>query len=600
MRTAFAISALSFEGSEVAGVRRFRGSAGPRIAGIPARRSRQLAAVLALAAVLVAGCTTPLPSATPPQTDPLEAKIAQFAPVEISADTAALPPNEQQALAAMVKAAQLVDGLFLEQVWAGNPSVLTTLAGDRSAAGRARLHYFLINKGPWDRLDHNKAFVTGAASALLPPAKPPQANFYPADASKDEIEKWIAGLTGEARAQATGFFSVVRRGLNGKLMTVPYSVEYQNTLAQAAGYLREAADRTSQPTLKKYLAARADAFLSNDYFASDMAWMELDASLEPTIGPYETYEDEWFGYKAAFEAFIAVRDDGETQKLAAFGSELQGLENALPIDPVYRNPKLGALAPIRVVNVVFSAGDGNRGVQTAAFNLPNDDRVIREKGSKRVMLKNMQEAKFAKVLVPIAGVALGAADRSHVTFGAFFTHILMHELMHGLGPHQVRGTHEAVRLALKDTYAAIEEAKADIAGLWALQQLADRGKVSADIGQAMYRTFLASAFRSIRFGVSEAHGKGIALQLNYLLDHGAVVVNGDGTFSVVDAKIRDAVSGLTHDLMMLEAEGHYAGARDLLSKMVVVRPEVQRVLDKLKDVPVDIEPQFARASGPAK
>jgi hypothetical protein len=416
----------------------------------------------------------------------------------------------------------LIDGLFLEQVWAANPSVLTALSGDRSAAGRAQLHYFLINKGPWDRLDHNKPFVTGPAAALLPPAKPPQANFYPADASKEEIEKWIGGLTGDARAQATGFFSVVRRGPGGKLVTVPYSVEYQNVLSQAAVYLREAADRTSQPTLKKYLSARADAFLSNDYFASDMAWMELDASLEPTIGPYETYEDEWFGYKAAFEAFVAVRDDGETRKLTTFSGELQGLENALPIDAAYRNPKLGALAPIRVVNVVFTAGDGNRGVQTAAFNLPNDDRVIKEKGSKRVMLKNVQQAKFDKVLIPISGVALGAADRAHVTFDAFFTHILMHELMHGLGPHQVRGTNQAprsdsgqaVRLALKDTYSAIEEAKADISGLWALQQLVDKHSISADIGQAMYVTFLASAFRSIRFGVTEAHGRGIALQIN--------------------------------------------------------------------------------------
>jgi hypothetical protein len=547
--------------------------------------------------LLVAGCTTPPPSAAPPPPDPLDGKIAQFAPVEISADTAALPPTEQQALAALVKAAELVDGLFLEQVWAGNPSVLTALASDRSVAGRAQLHYFLINKGPWDRLDHYRPFVTGPALALLPPAKPPQANFYPADVAKEDVEKWIGGLTGEAHAQATGFFSV---GPNGKLMTVPYSVEYQNTLSQAAAYLRAAAERTSQPTLKTYLVTRADAFLSNDYFASDMAWMELDATLEPTIGPYETYEDEWFGYKAAFEAFITVRDEGETRKLTAFGGELQALENALPIDPAYRNPKLGALAPIRVVNVVFAAGDGNRGVQTAAFNLPNDDRVIKAKGSKRVMLKNMQQAKFAKVLIPISGVALGAADRARVTFDAFFTHILMHELMHGLGPHEVRGTKQAVRLALKDTYAAVEEAKADIAGLWALQQLVDKGAISSEIGQAMYRTFLASAFRSIRFGVSEAHGKGIALQINFLLDHGAVVVNGDGTFSVVDAKVREAVSGLTHELMTLEAEGNYGGAQDLLKKMVVVRPEVQRVLDRLTDVPVDIEPHFALAGAAAK
>ena len=376
---------------------------------------------------------------------------------------------------------------------------------------------------------------------------------------------------------------------------MPYNVEYRNVLVPLAEHLRKAANLTQQPTLKKFLELRAAAFLSNDYFASDMAWMELDATVEPTIGPYETYEDEWFGYKAGFEAFITLKDDAETKKLDVFGSRLQELENALPIDAALRNPKIGALAPMRVVNVVFSGGDGNRGVQTAAFNLPNDDRVIREKGSKRVMLKNVQEAKFSKVLVPIAGIALAPSDRDSVRFDAFFTHILMHELMHGLGPHQVKGTTNAVRLALKDTYAAIEEAKADISGLWALQQLADKGVVSADIAKTMHTTFLASVFRSIRFGLGEAHGKGIALQINYLLDTGAVVVGTDGTFAIVPGKIRDAVAGLTTELMNLQANGDYAAAQEFLKRMVTVRPEVQRVLDKLKDIPVDIEPNFTGA-----
>ncbi|HXT30021.1 MAG TPA: hypothetical protein VN716_12095, partial [Vicinamibacterales bacterium] len=283
-------------------------------------------------------------------------------------------------------------------------------------------------------------------------------------------------------------------------------------------------------------------------------------------------------------------------KLSVFSSELQGLENALPIDPKLRNRKLGALAPIRVVNVVFTAGDGNRGVQTAAFNLPNDDRVIKEKGSKRVMLKNVQDAKFQKVLVPISGVALGAADRGKVSFDAFFTHILMHELMHGLGPHQVSPGGQAVRLALKDTYSAIEEAKADISGLWALQQLADKGVVAAPIAQSMYATFLASAFRSIRFGVNEAHGRGIAIQVNYLLDAGAFKVRQDGTFTVDSAKIGDAVTALTREILTLQAEGSYTKAKDMLDRLGVVRPEVQKVLDKLAGIPVDIEPKFTTAA----
>ncbi|HXT71912.1 MAG TPA: hypothetical protein VN700_19315 [Vicinamibacterales bacterium] len=534
----------------------------------------------------------PPPPAAAPAVSALDQQIARFAPVDISAPIDGLPANEADALRHIIAAARVMDDLFLNQVWSGNAVLQKRLEADTAATGKSELHNFLINKGPWSRLDHNAVFVRPEFNV---PAKPEQANFYPADATRDEVDKWVGTLKGPAHEAATGFFTVVKRGADGKLTTVPYSTEYQKPLAEAAAHLREAAKLTTQPKLKKFLELRAAAFESNDYFASDMAWMELDASIEPTIGPYETYEDEWFGYKAAFEAFVTLKDDAETRKLGMFSSELQGLENALPLDAKYRNKKLGALAPIRVVNVVFSAGDGNRGVQTAAFNLPNDDRVIKEKGSKRVMLKNVQDAKFQKVLVPIGGVALGAADRARVSFDAFFTHILMHELMHGLGPHQVTPGGRAVRLALKDTYSAIEEAKADISGLWALQQLADKGVVSKQIADTMYTTFLASAFRSIRFGITEAHGKGIALQLNYLIDAGAFIVNSDGTFAVVDAKIRQAVADLTRDLMMLQATGDYAGAQALLKKMVVIRPEVQRILDKLKDVPVDIEPNFVTA-----
>lgn len=512
----------------------------------------------------------------------------------MTADLSGLPDNERQALAKIVEAAQLFDGVFLEQVWADNASMLARLAADHSPQGQALLHYFLINKGPWDRVDHQKPFVPGA------PPKPEMGNHYPADSTKAEVDKWISGLPADKKAEATGFFSVIRRGADGKLINVPYNVAYQNTLLAVSAKLKEAAALTTQPTLKKFLELRAAAFLSNDYFASDMAWMELDATIEPTLGPYETYEDEWFGYKAGFEAFIAVRDDAETKKLSTFGAQLQGLEDALPIDPKFRNPKIGGLAPLRVVNSVFSSGDGNRGVQTTAYNLPNDDRVIKEKGSKRVMLKNVQEAKFKNVLLPIAKIALAPADAAKVSFDAFFTHTVMHELMHGLGPHQVMdllpGTAnkigDAVRHALTDNYAAIEEAKADISGLWALQQLADKGVVSKDVADTMYTTFLASAFRSIRFGVTEAHGKGVALQVNFLLDAGAFKVNTDGTFAVVTDKVRQAVADLTRDLMQLEATGNYDMAKTKLASAMTIRPEVQRVLDKLKDVPVDIEPIF--------
>jgi hypothetical protein len=399
------------------------------------------------------------------------------------------------------------------------------------------------------------------------------------------------------RTRATGFFTTIRRAPGGGLVAVPYSTEYQGELALAATHLREAAKLTTQPTLKAYLESRAAAFISNDYYDSDVKWMELDASIEPTIGPYEVYEDEWFNYKAAFEAFITIKDQTESDKLRKFAGSLQEIENNLPIDPQYRNPKLGALAPIAVVNTVFSAGDANRGVQTAAFNLPNDERVIREKGSKRVMLKNNQDAKFSKVLVPISRVALTAADQANLAFDAFFTHILMHELMHGLGPHgiTVGGRATTVRQELKDTYSAIEEAKADVSGLFALQFLVDKGQLDKNFERTMYTTFMASAFRSIRFGINEAHGRGQAIQLNYLLDKGGFKVNADGTFAVDPAKIKDAVVALTRDIMTLQAEGAYAKARTMIDTLGVIRPETKRVLDRLTDVPVDIEPRFTTA-----
>jgi len=511
-----------------------------------------------------------------------------FAPVEIGADLSALPNAERRALAHIVDAARVMDGIFLEQVWAGNPSMLLALMNDDGPTGQATLDFFVLNKGPWSRIEENRRFVAGA------PAKPGGGNFYPAGATKDEVAAWFDQLDGAARADATGFFTTIRRGVDGGFTAVPYSVEYQGPLAVAAEHLRAAARATTQRSLRRYLETRAAAFESNAYYDSDVAWMELDSTIEPTIGPYEVYEDEWFNYKTSFEAFVTLRDDAETGNLARFGDHLQSLEDALPIDPRYRNTALGTLAPIRVVNVVFTAGEANSGVQTAAFNLPNDERVIREKGSKRVMLKNVQEAKFQTVLTPISTVVLPANAQTEVSFEAFFTHILMHELMHGLGPSTItaEGRETTVRQELRETYSTIEEAKADISGLWALHQLIDRGMVDRSLERSMYTTFLASTFRSIRFGINEAHGRGVAIQLNTFLDAGAVKVDADGRFAVDHSRIRDAVTALTGELMTVQATGDFEAAERILETRGVVRPEVQLVLDRLRDIPIDIQPRF--------
>jgi peptidase M49-like protein len=329
-----------------------------------------------------------------------------------------------------------------------------------------------------------------------------------------------------------------------------------------------------------------------------VAWMELKGNIEPTFGPYEVYEDELFNYKAAFEAFITVRDESESAKLQKFAGLLQDVEDHLPIDSKHRNPKLGALAPIVVVNEIFAAGDANRGVQTAAFNLPNDERVTREKGAKRVMLKNVQDAKFARTLVPISKIMLSPADQKDVSFDAFFTHIVVHELMHGLGPHNISvgGRATTVRQQLKDTYSFMEEAKADISALFAIQHMIDKSVLSKTLEQTLYTTYLASAFRSIRFGVTEAHGKGIAVQLNFLLESGGFDQKADGTFAVNPSKIKDGVTDLTRTLMTIQAEGDYEKAKALGDRLGVVRPPIQRALDKLAAIPVDIEPRFTTAA----
>jgi hypothetical protein len=549
---------------------------------------------VAIAFVLIVGLMRMLTAQKEPAGDAdLARKIARFAPTTLTADTSKLTAKDRQALDKIIAAAKLLDPLFLRQVWTGNAALEKKLQADKTAVGRQRLHYFYINDGPWSRLDDKEPFIEG-----VPKEKPVGASYYPEDITKDEFNSWLQELSDADKQKATGFFHLIRRGPDRKLTIVPYSVAYKEHLAPAAALLREAAALTTNATLKNFLNKRADAFGSDDYYESDVAWMDLDSPIDVTIGPYETYEDELFSYKAAFESYVTLRDDAETAKLAKFSGHLQELENNLPIDPRYRNPKLGAASPIRVVNEVFASGEGNSGVQTAAFNLPNDERVVKEKGSKRVMLKNVQDAKFNKTLIPISKVVLDPAEQPALAFESFFTHILCHELMHGLGPHNITagGQETTVRKQLKELYSAIEEAKADMTGLWALQFMIDRGIIDKGMERTLYTTYLASMFRSVRFGITEAHGRGVAMQFNYLTDEGAIKFNeAKGTFSVDHSKIKEGVTKLTHDLLTLEAEGSYDKAKAMLDKFAVIRPPMQQALDKLKDVPVDIEPVFPLA-----
>lgn len=529
-----------------------------------------------------------------PGLDQLDAMMARFAPTDLRVQTDTLPEGDRKALVKLIEASHLIDDIFLQQLWSGNEALYAKLKRDKTPLGQARLRYFWLNKGPWSDLDEHKAFLPG-----VPPRKLPGANFYPEDMTKAEFEKWVGGLSKEDRATAEGFFTVIRRDGKGGLKQIPYSTEYRPDLERAAHLLREAAALTPNASLKRFLTLRADAFLSNDYYASDVAWMDLDAPLDITIGPYETYNDEIFGYKAAFEVYVNLRDEAETEKLRFFADHLQEVENNLPMDPRYRNPKLGSQAPIRVVNEVYAGGDGNHGVQTAAYNLPNDERVVMEKGSKRVMLRNVQEAKFNLILTPIAKRLLPERSQGDLSFDAFFTHILAHELSHGIGPQQIEvaGRKTTVRSELKNLYSAIEEAKADVTGLFMLQHLYDRQLVKGgpEAERKLYTTYLASAFRSLRFGVLEAHGKGMAVQFNWLLDQGGFVANADGTYAVNFMQIKNAVRELDHELLTIEATGDYARAQRLLSEKGVIRPEMAKTLASLAHIPTDIAPQFVTA-----
>eukprot|EP01133_Synstelium_polycarpum_P015777 gene15777-18753_t len=558
---------------------------------------------LLMAAAVGSACAAPQ-AATPATAAQLTAMSARYAPVALTADTTHLSAGDRQAIAKLVEAAKLVDVLQLRQRWSGNEALWAALKKDKSALGQARLNYFWINKGPWSVLDAHASFMPATYAGIAIPAHKPEAgNFYPQGATKASVEAWMNGLSPEDKQQAQWFFTTIRAGKDGKYQTVKYSDEYKVELKQLAKLLDEAAAATDNASLKKFLTLRAKAFLDNDYLPSDFAWMDLDAPVDITIGPYETYNDELFGYKAAFEAYVNIRDQAETQKLNFFAKHMQELEDNLPLDARYRNPKVGALAPMVVVNQVYGAGDGNMAVQTAAYNLPNDERIISARGSKRVMLKNVQEAKFKATLTPISKLVLTPEAQQDVDFNSFFTHILAHEIMHGLGPHAttVEGKASTPRQDLKEAYSTIEEAKADITGLFALRYMMDKGQLNDTLGQGeaaerkLYNTFLASGFRTLHFGLTDSHARGMAIQMNYILDKGGFVSLGDGKFGVDFGKIKQAVIDLDREFLTIEATGDYARAKDLMTKYVVIRPEVQVALDKMKAVPNDIRPEFVTA-----
>ena len=517
----------------------------------------------------------------------LNEKIAKFVPVEIKYDENLLSDREKVVLEKLYRASKIIDEIFLEQVYSKNDQIKAELLIENSEKAKLQLELFNIMAGPFDRLEDDKPFI-GTDK------KPLGANFYPEDMTKEEFEKFVKDNPKDEK-NFTSEFTVIRRE-NGKLAAIPYSKFYKDKLTTVSNLLKEAAEYSDNPSLKKYLLSRADAFLNNDYYQSDMDWMDLkDNNIEVIIGPYEVYEDQMFNYKASFESFVTIKDPVESKKLEIFAKYLTDIEKNLPLDDKHKNYSRGSESPIVVANEVFTAGDTKAGVQTLAFNLPNDERVRQAKGSKKVMLKNVHEVKFEKLLKPIAEIVLDSEELNYVTFDAFFNHTLMHEMSHGVGPGfiKVNGKDTEVKKELKETYSTMEECKADILGMYNNIFMIEKGVYPKETEKDVWVTFLAGAFRSMRFGISEAHGGGNAIIYNYLLEKGGYVYDeATQKVSVDFEKIYPALKDLANLVLTIQAEGNYQGAKDLIAKYAVNSPSIETLRKKLESLPVDIKPVF--------
>lgn len=524
----------------------------------------------------------------------LKERLAAFAPTKLDYDDALVTSELKPVLKKLIAAAEVMDELFFVQAWAQNPAYRAKLAkaAKKDPALGDALAYYDVMYGPWDRREHHAPFVGSVK-------RPPGAGFYPEDMTKEELQEHLKKHPKDKDA-FTGYFTVIRRKADRSLEAVPYSVFYKEKLTQAAKLLVEAADASKDARLQKYLRSRAAAFESNEYRQSDMDWMDLgDGAIEVVIGPYEVYEDTLFGYKAAFEAFVTLRDPKYSDRLAKIVPQIPFLQASLPMKAEDKKLQRGKKVPISVVVELFTAGDTRSGVQTLAFNLPNDEEVRKQKGYKLVLLKNVAEAKFEKILLPIAKKMMAPEQIPLVTFDAFFTNTLTHESAHGLGPGIITVMQDGkpvkidVNKALKDLYSTIEEAKADIVGLYTAPLLIEKGALPKSLAKQVYASYLAGFFRSVRFGASEAHGRANLISFNYLREKGGILFDPASKQYRVDfGKIAEAVKALAADLLELEARGDYAKAKAFIDKYGTMSAEMAEALKRLGDVPVDIRPEY--------
>jgi len=548
-------------------------------------------AVLALAACAPRGTTdeaapAPAPVTQSPghpvtpvtPTQGMDAKLAKYTTVRLTSDLSGLSENERRMIPLLIDAAREMDAVFRMQAYGNLDSLLA------ATTDPATRRFVEINYGPWDRLAGNEPFIAGVGP------KPAGANFYPRDMTKEEFEAEVA--KGGPRADSLkSLYTLVRRGPGGRLTAIPYHVAYAQHVQRASAKVREAARLADDPGLRRYLELRAAALLNDQYQPSDLAWLDMkNNTIDVVIGPIENYEDQLYGYKAANETFVLIKDREWSRRLARYASLLPELQRGLPVAEPYRRETPGTNSDLNAYDAVYYAGDANAGSKTIAINLPNDEEVQLQKGTRRLQLKNSMRAKFDEILVPIAGELIAADQLDRITFDAFFGNVMFHEVAHGLGIKNTINGRGTVREALKERASALEEGKADILGLYMVQQLNRKGELGQEDIRNNYVTFLASLFRSIRFGASSAHGRANVAAFNYLAVKGAFSRGADGKYRVDFARMESAMNELARDILVMQGNGDYAAVGEFQERYGKIGADLQADLNRLgtRGIPVDI------------
>jgi len=498
-------------------------------------------------------------------------ELDKYISCDLKADLSHLSENQKEMLPLLFEVAEIMDDIHWQLACGEKQDLLGSMEDE------ATKNLFIINYGPWNRLDGLKSFVEGVEE------KPKGAYFYPTDMTKEEFETFESDTKSD-------LYTVIRRNEAGKLVSVPYHEEFNEELQKAADLLNKASELADDAGFKKYLKLRAVALMSGDYFESDMAWMEMkDNDIEFVVGPIENYEDALFGYKAAFEAFILIKDKSWSDRLAKYSALLPKLQTILPVEDKYKKETPGANSDLGAYDAIFYAGDCNAGSKTIAINLPNDEKVQLAKGSRRLQLKNSMRAKFDNILIPISNILIAEDLRKNVTFDAFFANTMFHEVAHGLGIKNTITGKGSCRKSLTDLYSTLEEGKADVLGLWLITNITEMGEFETEL-MDNYVTFITSIFRSIRFGTSSSHAKANLIRYNFFMEEGAMTRNEDGTYSVDFDKVKIASDKLANIIITIQGDGDYEAATKLKEKYHVITPDLEKDLQRLDDanIPVDV------------